>query len=361
MALAATTPYTTAVALETDQDRWDAIIRRDAAAENTFFYSVETTGIYCRPGCPARLPHRQNVRFYSTCRDAERAGFRPCQRCRPNQPSLAAQHADAIEKACRFIEAQEQAPSLDRLAEASGMSRFHFHRLFKSITGLTPKAYADAHRARRVREQLAQSDTVTAAIYNAGYNSQGRFYAAAGDLLGMTPTGFRAGGKDLAVRFAIGECSLGSILVASTEKGVCAILLGDEPEQLIRELEKQYPQAELIGGDAAFEALVGQAIALVEQPRQSADLPLDIQGTAFQQRVWQALRQIPAGTTLTYAQVAERIGSPGAVRAVAHACATNSIAVAIPCHRVVRSNGSLAGYRWGIDRKQSLLTREAAQ
>jgi AraC family transcriptional regulator of adaptative response/methylated-DNA-[protein]-cysteine methyltransferase len=240
------------------------------------------------------------------------------------------------------------------------MSRFHFHRVFRTVTGLTPRAYAAAHRARRVREELTRSDTVTEAIYGAGFNSNGRFYATATEVLGMTPTHFRAGGSGASIRFAVGQCSLGEILVAATDKGVCAILLGNDPAALVRDLQDRFPNAELIGGDRDFEALVARVVGFVEAPALGLDLPLDVRGTAFQQRVWQALREIPAGSTTSYTELAARIGAPTAVRAVAHACASNAIAVAIPCHRVVRSDGGLSGYRWGVERKRALLAREAA-
>src|SRR3989442_10346127 len=251
-------------------------------------------------------------------------------------------------------------PTLDALAGSAGMSRFHFHRVFKAMSGLTPTAYAAAGGARRVREALPQSSAVTEAIYGAGFNSSGPFYAKSSQVLGMTPTRFRSGGSGAAIRFAVGECSLGSILVAATDKGVCAILLGDKPEGLVRELEDRFPRATLIGGDPGFERWVAKVVGFVEAPALGLDLPLDVRGTAFQQRVWQALRKIPAGSTVTYSQIAKRIGLPKAVRAVAHACATNAIAVAIPCPRVVRNDGSLSGCRWGVERKRALLEREAA-
>ena len=343
-----------------DDERWEAVRRRDRAADGTFYYSVRTTGVYCRPSCAARLARRENVGFHATCAEAERAGFRPCKRCRPNESALADRQASIVAKACRLIEAADEMPGLDALAESAGMSRFHFHRVFKAVAGVTPKAYADAHRARRVREELTQSGTVTEAIYGAGFNSSGRFYAAASDLLGMTPTAFRAGGSRAAIRFAVGECSLGSILVAATDRGVCAIRFGDDPDALVRDLQDRFPKAQLIGGDEAFEQLVAKVVGFVEAPAQGLDLPLDVRGTAFQQRVWQALREIPVGSTASYAEIAARIGRPKAVRAVAQACASNGIAVAIPCHRVVRTDGALSGYRWGVARKRALLEREAA-
>jgi AraC family transcriptional regulator, regulatory protein of adaptative response / methylated-DNA-[protein]-cysteine methyltransferase len=344
----------------TDDARWQAVQRRDGRADGAFYYSVLTTGVYCRPSCGSRRARRENVAFHATREAAEAAGFRPCRRCRPNEASVTERHASAVADACRLIEGAEEAPSLDALAGAAGMSRFYFHRVFKEVTGVTPKAYADAHRAERVRDELAQCATVTEAIYGAGFNSSGRFYAASPDLLGMTPTEFRSGGNGASIRFAVGECSLGTILVAATGRGICAILLGDDPDALVRELQDRFPKAHLIGADAEFERLVATVVGFVEAPARGLDLPLDVRGTAFQQRVWEALRKIPSGSTASYAEIAQRIGRPKAVRAVAQACASNRIAVAIPCHRVVRTDGALSGYRWGVARKRALLDREKA-
>ncbi|WP_437595093.1 bifunctional DNA-binding transcriptional regulator/O6-methylguanine-DNA methyltransferase Ada [Sorangium sp. So ce1000] len=339
--------------------RWAALIARDASADGKFFYSVKTTGVYCRPSCGARPARPENVGFHPTAAAAERAGFRPCLRCKPDQPPLAERQAAQVAELCRLIESSEEVPSLEELARHAGLSVFHTHRVFKAVTGVTPKAYAAAHRARRVRAELGKNGTVTQAIYAAGYSSGGRFYEQSNEVLGMTPTMYRAGGARMEIRFAIGECSLGSILVAATARGVCAILLGDDPEELAHDLERRFPRAHLIGTDAGFEQLVAKVVGLVERPRASVELPLDIRGTAFQQRVWQALRGIPGGTTASYAAIADAIGAPGAVRAVAQACAANPLAVAIPCHRVVRSDGGLSGYRWGVERKRALLDREA--
>jgi AraC family transcriptional regulator, regulatory protein of adaptative response / methylated-DNA-[protein]-cysteine methyltransferase len=342
-----------------DQERWDAVQRRDKAADGAFYYSVKTTGVYCRPSCASRPARRENVAFHSTCEEAERAGFRACKRCRPNEAALSDQHAETVAKACRLIEGSEEIPRLEGLASAAGMSRFHFHRVFKAVTGVTPRAYAAERRAQRVRAELGRSRTVTEAIYESGFQSNGRFYAASPEILGMTPTDFREGGQRSRIRFAVGECSLGSILVAATERGVCAILLGDDPEALVRDLQDRFPRAELVGGDASFEQLVARVVTFVEAPGVGLDLPLDVRGTAFQQRVWQALRAVPAGETVSYSDIAARIGEPKAVRAVAQACGANSLAVAIPCHRVVRNDGALSGYRWGVERKRALLDREA--
>ena len=360
MSLVMTRSEQDAPTFASDDERWAAMVRRDRRADGIFYYSVRTTGVYCRPGCAARRARRENVGFHATRQEAEAAGFRPCKRCRPHERGLTEQHAAAVAKACRLIETAEELPNLDALAEVAGMSRFHFHRIFKTTTGVTPKAYAAAHRARRVRDELSRRDTVTEAIYGAGFNSNGRFYATSSEVLGMTPTDFRSGGLGASIRFAVGECSLGSILVAATDKGVCAILLGDEPEPLVRGLQDSFPRARLIGGDKGFEQLVAKVVGFVEAPALGLDLPLDVRGTAFQQRVWQALREIPAGSTASYTEIAERLGAPKAVRAVAHACASNAIAVAIPCHRVVRHDGKLSGYRWGVERKRALLAREAA-
>ncbi|CCF85840.1 bifunctional DNA-binding transcriptional regulator/O6-methylguanine-DNA methyltransferase Ada [Nitrolancea hollandica] len=357
-----TTPLARRVsdAFPSDDDRWAAVLRRDRNADGCFFYAVRTTGVYCRPSCAARRPQRANVRFYSTSEAAARAGFRPCQRCRPDEPSLAEWHAAAVARACRLLDESSDPPNLDALADAAGMSRFHFHRVFKAVTGVTPRDYLAALRARRVRDELSRSGTVTDAIYDAGFNSNGRFYATSSEVLGMTPGDFRAGGNGISIRFAVGECSLGSILVAATDKGVCAIEFGDDPDALVRELQDRFPNARLIGGDRQFERLVATVVGFVEAPALGLDLPLDVRGTAFQQRVWQALREIPAGSTASYTEIAERIGAPMAARAVAQACAANRIAVAIPCHRVVRTDGGLSGYRWGVERKRALLDREAA-
>jgi AraC family transcriptional regulator of adaptative response/methylated-DNA-[protein]-cysteine methyltransferase len=344
-----------------DDERWAAVVARAPEADGHFFYSVRSTGVYCRPSCPSRTPRRANVAFHATPGDAEAAGFRACLRCKPGQPPLAERHAEVVAQACRLIDAADGAPDLDTLAQACGMSRFHFHRIFKAHTGITPKAYADAGRARRVQQGLADAPTVTDAIYAAGFNSSGRFYAASSQVLGMTPQAFRAGGSGASIRFAIAESSLGAILVAATDKGICAILMGDDPELLVRDLQDRFPKAELRGAEADFEQTVAQVVAFVEAPKIGLDLPLDVRGTAFQQRVWQALREIPAGQTVSYAELAERVGLPKGARAIAGACAANPVAVAIPCHRVVRNDGSISGYRWGVERKHALLKREGAK
>jgi AraC family transcriptional regulator of adaptative response/methylated-DNA-[protein]-cysteine methyltransferase len=340
--------------------RWAAVLARDPAADTRFVYAVKTTGVYCRPSSPSRLPRRENVEFFDTPAAAEAAGYRPSRRAAADRTAVAAQHAALVAEACRRIEQAETPPALAELAESAAMSPYHFHRVFKAATGLTPKAYAAAHRAQKVRKRLERKVSITDAIYDAGFNSNSRFYERSGQLLGMRPKDYRAGGAGNAIRFAVGECSLGSILVARSQRGVCSILLGDDPDALARQLQDRFPNAELIGGDRDFEALVAKVVGFVEAPALGLDLPLDVRGTAFQERVWQALRRIPAGSTASYADIARRIGMPKAVRAVAQACGANPLAVAIPCHRVVRSDGGLSGYRWGVERKRELLQREAA-
>lgn len=340
--------------------RWQALAARDAAFDGTFWYGVKTTGVYCRPSCAARTPKPENVSFFEACDAAEAAGLRPCKRCKPRDEGPRARQAAIVAEACRAIEGADQEPTLGHLARRAGLSPYHFHRVFKAQTGLTPKAYAAARRAGRVRQGLSDGDSVTNALYDAGYGSNGRFYEASNGILGMTPKRFQDGGRDTDIRFALGQCSLGAILVAQSDKGVVAISIGDDPNVLVRELQDRFPKANLIGGDPTFERLVARVVGVVEGNGTSADLPLDIRGTAFQQRVWQALREIPSGGTLTYTDVAQRIGQPAAVRAVAGACAANTLAVVIPCHRVVRTDGSLSGYRWGVERKRALLSAEGA-
>jgi AraC family transcriptional regulator, regulatory protein of adaptative response / methylated-DNA-[protein]-cysteine methyltransferase len=343
----------------TNDPRWSSVAARDKWADGTFYYSVKTTGVYCRPSCAARLALPENVQFYETTAEAEKAGFRACRRCRPAGLSLTEENAAKIAKVCRLIERSKALPSLEKLAKYAGMSVFYLHRTFKAVTGLTPSGYAAAHRSKRVRETLGKSQSVTEAIYDAGFNSNSRFYETSNEVLGMTPTNFRDGGANTAIHFAIGECSLGSILVAKSERGVCAVLIGDDPIVLVRNLENQFPKADLIGDESGYEDLVAKVIGLIEKPGIGLDLPLDIRGTAFQQRVWKALQQIPVGSTASYADIAKLIGMPKAVRAVAQACGANALAVAIPCHRVIRNDGGLSGYRWGVERKRTLLDREA--
>lgn len=336
------------------------IIDRDKTADGQFWYSVATTGVYCRPSCPSRTANPANIRIHDSVESARAAGFRPCLRCDPDGLSSEAKRDAVVARACRLIEGAETAPSLDQLAAAVGLSPGYLQRLFKARTGLSPKAYAGAYRAGKVRSALASGNSVTEAIYDAGFNSSGSFYARAADMLGMTPSRYRGGGGGEELRFAVGQTSLGALLVASSTRGVVAITLGDEPDDLVRDLQDRFPYARLIGADGDYEDLVARVVGLIEAPGIGVDLPLDVRGTAFQQRVWQALREIPAGTTASYAEIAESIGSPQSVRAVAGACAANKLAVAIPCHRVVRTGGALSGYAWGVERKRALLERESS-
>ena len=347
--------------MTTSDPRWQAVLRRDPGADGTFFYSVKSTGVYCRPSCASRTARPENVRFHLSALEAEAAGFRACKRCNPNAPSLREQHAVKVAGVCRSIETAIEEPRLAELARSINLSPYHFHRVFRAVTGVTPKQYATAHRRKTVRQRLKSSKTVTEAIYDAGYNSGSRFYGSSDQMLGMTPVSFKAGGNNEDIRFAVGQTTLGSILVGQSKRGICAILLGDDPDALVRDLEDRFPRANLVGGDSSFEELMATIVGLVETPSLGLDLPLDLRGTVFQQRVWQALRTIPSGTRVSYAQIAERMGMPRAVRAVAQACAANALAVAIPCHRVVRTDGNLSGYRWGIDRKQALLSRESVR
>jgi AraC family transcriptional regulator, regulatory protein of adaptative response / methylated-DNA-[protein]-cysteine methyltransferase len=345
----------------TDDPRWARIVARDKTADGHLWYSVSTTGVYCRPSCPSRIANPKNVQLHDTLESARATGFRPCKRCIPDGPSIECENAALIAKACRIIEEREAEPSLEELAGAIGLSPSYFHRVFKAATGLTPKGYAVAHRAKKVRQGLASCSTVTEAIYDAGFNSSGRFYENSTEMLGMTPSRYRAGGTSEEIKFAVGQTSLGAILVASSKKGVAAILLGDDAGELVRSLQDRFPKAHLIGADRNYETLIARVVGLVEAPAIGLDLPLDVRGTAFQQRVWQALREIPVGETVCYAEIARRIGSPRTARAVAAACATNNLAIAIPCHRVIRSDGALSGYAWGVECKRALLDREAPQ
>lgn len=339
-----------------DDDRWSAVCAR-AAGDQDFVYAVRTTGIYCRPGCASRRPHRENVAFFADGAAAETAGFRPCLRCRPGQ-AVPSPLAEAIAQACRTIETAETPPVLAELAAEAGVSPFHFLRRFKAAVGLTPAAYARARRAERMRQALQETGSVTGAIYEAGFSSSGRFYETSNRSLGMKPTAYRNRGRGEAIRYAFGEAWSGQVLVAATDRGVCAITLGDDRDALLQDLKQRFGEAELAPAGPDFQATVNQVLALVAAPGGAHALPLDIRGAAFQQRVWQALMQIPAGSTASYTEVAAAIGAPKSARAVARACAGNSLALAVPCHRVVRADGSLSGYRWGVERKRAILERE---
>ena len=353
-AAAASPPYAT------DQDRWNAIAYKDERAVGAFVCAVVTTGIYCRPGCPARRPRRANVRFFATCQDAERAGFRACKRCRPNAGALPKPARAAVVRACKLIDDAVEPPKLEHLAKAVGFSPSYLHRVFQAVVGLTPKSYAQGKRTRRLRRGLESGRSVTSAIYNAGFASSSRCYESAAATLGMPPGKYQSGAPGIVIRYAVAKSYLGWVLVAATARGVCVIELGDAAAELRERLRRRFAKANLIENDQDFAATLKQVVAFLEAPRESLGLPLDIQGTVFQQRVWKALQAIPAGTTITYTELAERIGAPTAIRAAARACATNPLAVAIPCHRVVGADGDLRGYRGGIERKRALLEREAA-
>lgn len=342
-----------------DEDaRWHAVAQRDRTADGAFYYGVLTTGVYCRPGCSSRCPRREHVEFFATCEDAETAGYRPCKRCRPGAVSSLDRLAEVVVRSCRRLE-QEHPPSLGELAAEAGLSPCHFQRCFKELVGITPKQYARAQQAHRFRKHLITDRSVTQAIYDAGFGSSSRAYDNARDHLAMPPSTFRKGGAGQTIRFGIAPCYLGWVVVAMTARGICAIEFGDDPHALPIQLREHFPRAHFEAAGAEFSAVVQQVIALIEAPHTGISLPLDIQGTAFQQQVWQALRDIPPGNTVSYADLARRLGRPKAVRAVAGACAANKLAVAVPCHRVVRSDGALSGYRWGASRKRALLQRES--
>ena len=343
---------------DTDEARWAAVQARDRAADGHFFYSVSTTGVFCRPSCAARPALRRNVGFHTTGAEAMAAGFRACKRCKPTGTSIEDANLAKIKQACKTIETAETPPSLDELSAGAGLSAFHFHRLFKTIVGVTPKAYAMAHRTGRIQAGLSANQTVTSAIYDAGYNSSGRFYENANAILGMTPGAYRQGGQNTTIRYASAPCTLGHVLVGATTKGICSILLGIDEPTLRADLSARFPKATLMAGDHDFSALLAEIVGFIEAPKRGLNLPLDVQGTAFQQRVWQALRAIPLGQTSSYAEIAQSLGAPKSARAVASACASNPLALAIPCHRVVRGDGNLSGYRWGIERKREILIRE---
>jgi AraC family transcriptional regulator of adaptative response/methylated-DNA-[protein]-cysteine methyltransferase len=337
---------------------FEALIGRDKAADGAFFYAVKTTGVYCLPSCAARPPRPENVAYFATREAAEAAGFRACKRCRPELAPRAEREAALVAAACRRIEAAETAPDLAALAAAAGCGASRFHRIFKAVAGVTPREYAAACREARLRETLPEAGSVTAAIYEAGFNASSRFYESAAANLGMTPRRYRDGGAGETIRFAVGRCALGLVLVAASKAGICSIALGDDEAGLVEALRGRFRQAEIGAAGAEFAAHVARVVALIDGDAKGLELPLDIRGTAFQLRVWEALRAIPAGETVSYAELARRLGAPRAVRAVAGACAANALAVAVPCHRAVREDGGLAGYRWGLKRKAALLARE---
>jgi AraC family transcriptional regulator of adaptative response/methylated-DNA-[protein]-cysteine methyltransferase len=341
-----------------DAGRWSAVEQRDRSAEMLFVYAVKTTGIYCRPGCSSRLPRRENVAFFDTPLQARGAGFRPCKRCRPDTAQSQVERVDAVQIACKLIDEAEEPPSLEELASAVNYSPSYFQRLFKQTVGVTPKAYAAMRRANRIRENLLCKTGVAQAVYSSGYGTSSRFYEESSEVLGMKPSQYRGGAKGITIRVAVAATTLGQMLVAATDKGLCAIEFGDDDTEMLSRLRKRFPDAELNESDS-FQGWVEDVVAYVDSSTGRLSLPLDIQGTAFQRRVWEELRKVPSGSTTTYAELANQIGQPTAARAVAGACAANRLAVAIPCHRVVRSDGNMGEYRWGIERKEALLERES--
>ena len=342
-----------------DFDRcWAAVENRDAGADGSFYYGVRTTGVYCRPGCPSRRPLRANTAFFATTSEAEAAGLRACKRCRPTDASTASRHIAAIEKACALLRTSETIPSLGELAAAAAISRFHFHRVFKQVTGATPRDYARTHRLGLLAQRLDAGEKVTEAIYASGFGSSSRAYEAAPAALGMTPGARRRAGDGETIRYVTVATPLGWALVAATARGVCLTALGDDRERLAAMVRERFPAALLVAEDAALKDWAEQIVRFITDPGQTPDLPLDIRGTAFQTRVWRALQRIPLGRTATYTEIARALGQPKAVRAVAQACAANNLALLVPCHRVIREDGDLAGYRWGLERKRALLERE---
>ena len=337
---------------------WAAVENRDAGADGSFYYGVRTTGVYCRPGCPSRRPLRANTAFFATTSEAEAAGLRACKRCRPTDASTASRHIAAIEKACALLRTSETIPSLGKLAAAAAISRFHFHRVFKQVTGATPRDYARTHRLGLLAQRLDAGEKVTEAIYASGFGSSSRAYEAAPAALGMTPGARRRAGDGETIRYVTVATPLGWALVAATGRGVCLTALGDDRERLAAMVRERFPAALLVAEDAALKDWAEQIVRFITDPGQTPDLPLDIRGTAFQTRVWRALQRIPLGRTATYTEIARALGRPKAVRAVAQACAANNLALLVPCHRVIREDGDLAGYRWGLERKRALLERE---
>ncbi|HET9180706.1 MAG TPA: bifunctional DNA-binding transcriptional regulator/O6-methylguanine-DNA methyltransferase Ada [Candidatus Angelobacter sp.] len=342
----------------TDQ-RWALVLSRDSRADGHFVYAVRSTGIFCRPSCPSRRPRREQVEFFASPVAAQRAGYRACRRCMPLARNA---QMTKIEAACRYIDQNvETMLKLDEIAASAGLSPFHFQRLFKRTLGISPRQYQQARRAGKFKQELHKQARITDAIYEAGYGSSSRAYENGGEQLGMTPTAFRRGGEGVKIRYTITLSELGKVLVATTPRGLCAVRFGNNEVELEKELRHEFSAAEIQRDEQALQSLAEKVRKLFSQPIPAASIPLDIQGTAFQQRVWNALRTIPHGETRSYAEIAKQIGKPKAIRAVANACASNPVAVVVPCHRVVAKSGGMAGYRWGVERKEALLRTERAQ
>jgi AraC family transcriptional regulator of adaptative response/methylated-DNA-[protein]-cysteine methyltransferase len=342
----------------TDEARWNAVSENNSNADSAFYYAVLTTGIYCRPSCRSKLPNRDNVEYFTSCDAAEAAGYRACKRCRPTATSKAGEIEQKIIHACRIIEESEISMRLDELASQVNLSPYHFHRLFKKIVGVTPKQYSARHQSQRFHKSLKSSPSVTDAIYTAGYGSSGSAYDKKRDQLAMKPTVYRKGADGVTITYGLAQCFLGWVIVAATDRGICAIEFGDDSDTLPGQVQASFPNAQLTKADRGFETLIKEVVGFIESPEDMFQVPLDIQGTAFQQQVWEILRQIKPGKTMSYTDVAERLGKPNAVRAVASACASNKLAVVIPCHRVISKSGKTGGYRWGTERKKKLLQSE---
>jgi AraC family transcriptional regulator of adaptative response/methylated-DNA-[protein]-cysteine methyltransferase len=343
---------------DSNNSRWQAVVDRDAVADGCFYYAVTTTGIFCRPCCSSKLPDRKNVKYFETGAEATRAGFRPCKRCNPTSETRDKVIAQKIVDACRKIEKSDKTIKLDTLAKEAGLSSYHFHRLFKKIVGVTPKVYGSTHQSLRFREKLISSESITDAIFDAGYSSTSGVYTPKADLLAMKPKEYRAGGKGITIQFGVAKCLLGWVIVAATDRGICGIEFGDAVTLLVPQLQKRFPEAVLKEAGPGFTNVIETVVQFVKVPTASFSLPLDIQGTVFQQKVWNILREIEPGKTMSYTEVAEKIGNPKAVRAVATACSSNKIAVVIPCHRVISKTDQMSGYRWGVTRKKALLENE---
>jgi AraC family transcriptional regulator, regulatory protein of adaptative response / methylated-DNA-[protein]-cysteine methyltransferase len=339
--------------------QWEAVLARDSEADGAFVYAVRTTGIYCRPTCPSRRPRRENVAFFPLPEAAEQAGFRACRRCHPEQSTVRDPQVALVQRVCRAIAANpEEPPTLASLGTTVNLSPFHLQRTFKRVMGITPRQYAEACRVGRLKDELRKGEAVTSALYGAGYGSASRLYESAPAHLGMTPAVYRRGGVGMRIHYTVVPCPLGLLLVAATERGICAITLGDADDALAAALKREYPAAEIARDAAGLDSAVTAIIRHLRGQEPHLDLPLDVQATAFQWRVWEALRAIPYGSTRSYGEIARAIGQPTAARAVAQACATNRVALAIPCHRVVREDGAVGGYRWGVERKRTLLAQE---
>jgi len=348
----------TSAQFNTDDARWNAVSENKSDADGVFYYAVITTGIYCRPSCRSKVPNRDNVEYFSTIDTAEAAGYRACKRCKPTAISKAEETEQQIIRACRIIEESETSIKLDELAKQVNLSPYHFHRLFKKIVGVTPKQYASRHQSRRFQTNLKTSPSITDAIYSSGYGSSGSAYDKKQDQLAMKPKVYRKGADGVTIMYGIAQCFLGWVIVGATDRGICAIEFGDNSDTLPEQIQARFPNAQLNKADIGFKTLIKEVVDFIESPKDTIQIPLDIQGTAFQQQVWEVLRQIKPGETMSYTDVAERMGKPNAVRAVASACASNKLAVVIPCHRVISKAGKAGGYRWGTERKKRLLESE---